>query len=219
MKLAHKLWLLLEDKMVEISEDKVRYNVKVNEISYKVELVKDDMDNNNIEDQESSVDICYDIIKSEYDYCVTRAEKLENKVYILLAACTFIFALLTAQIDKIGKVKFPSDCMELCVVIIYVITLIIAISSNVCMIILSVNLLKGIKFERIDEAILLTQGLLDESGTTVVKFIGRIYVQNTKRNNAILEKKYSQFNKCVVLFCIGTIAGVVLALLSSIICI
>lgn len=66
---------------------------------------------------------------------------------------------------------------------------------------------------------MLTQGLLDESDITAVKFIGRLYVQNTERNNAILEKKYFRFNKCVVLFCVGTIAGIVLALLSNIICV
>lgn len=204
---------------MERMENRVIYNVKVNEDAYQVELEKEVMTNSSFEVQESSANVCYEAIKSEYDYCVTRAEKLENKVYILLAACTFIFALLTSQIDKIGKMKFPSNCMELCIVILYVITLIIAIASNVLMIILSINLLKSTKFERIDEAILLTQGLLDESDITAVKFIGRLYVQNTERNNAILEKKYFRFNKCVVLFCVGTIAGIVLALLSNIICV
>ena len=183
-------------------ENRVIYNVKVNEDTYQVELEKKVMADSSFEVQESSANVCYEAIKSEYDYCVTRAEKLENKVYILLAACTFIFALLTAQIDKIGKMKFPSNCMELCIVILYVITLIIAIASNVLMIILSINLV----FFRI-------------SCLIGVKFIGRLYVQNTERNNAILEKKYFRFNKCVVLFCVGTIAGIVLALLSNIICV
>lgn len=200
-------------------ENRVIYNVKVNEDTYQVELGKKVMADSSFEVQESSANVCYEAIKSEYDYCVTRAEKLENKVYILLAACTFIFALLTAQIDKIGKMKFPSNRTELCIVLLYVITLIIAIASNVLMIILSINLLKSAKFERIDEAILLTQGLLDESDITAVKFIGRLYVQNTERNNAILEEKYSRFNKCAVLFCVCTIAGIVLALLSNIICV
>ena len=31
------------------------------------------------ESTESSADICFEAIKAEYDYCVTRAEKLENK--------------------------------------------------------------------------------------------------------------------------------------------
>ena len=62
-----------------------RYNVKVNDQIYQVEVA--DVEANTTNNEESSASICFEAIKAEYDYCVTRAEKLENKVYILLAAC------------------------------------------------------------------------------------------------------------------------------------
>ena len=74
----------------------IRYNVKVNDQIYQVDLEKDTT-TQGAEKTESSADICFEAIKAEYDYCVTRAEKLENKVYILLAACAFVFVLLTTQ--------------------------------------------------------------------------------------------------------------------------
>ena len=96
-----------------------RYNVKVNDQIYQVEVA--DVEANTTNNEESSASICFEAIKAEYDYCVTRAEKLENKVYILLAACAFIFVLLTTQIEKAGNVNLPQTKPELCGIIFYAI--------------------------------------------------------------------------------------------------
>ena len=56
----------------------IRYNVKVNDQIYQVDLERDTTIHD-AESTESSADICFEAIKAEYDYCVTRAEKLENK--------------------------------------------------------------------------------------------------------------------------------------------
>lgn len=92
----------------------IRYSVKVNDQIYQVDLEKDTTIHD-AESTESSADICFEAIKAEYDYCVTRAEKLENKVYILLAACAFVFVLLTTQIEKAGKLGVPQSGPELLV--------------------------------------------------------------------------------------------------------
>lgn len=96
----------------------IRYNVKVNDQIYQVDLERDTTIHD-AESTESSADICFEAIKAEYDYCVIRAEKLENKVYILLAACAFVFALLTTQIEKAGKLEVPQSGSELVGIIIY----------------------------------------------------------------------------------------------------
>lgn len=108
-----------------------KYNVKVDGQIYQVEV--NDAEINTTNNEESSASICFKAIKAEYDYCVTRAEKLENKVYILLAACAFIFVLLTTQIEKAGNVNLPQTKPELCGIIFYAILLVIAIVSNVVM--------------------------------------------------------------------------------------
>ena len=108
-----------------------KYNVKVDGQIYQVEV--NDAETNTTNNEDSSASICFEAIKAEYDYCVTRAEKLENKVYILLAACAFIFVLLTTQIEKAGNVNLPQTKPELCGIIFYAILLVIAIVSNVVM--------------------------------------------------------------------------------------
>lgn len=103
--------------------------MKVDGQIYQVEV--NDAEINTTNNEESSASICFEAIKAEYDYCVTRAEKLENKVYILLAACAFIFVLLTTQIEKAGNVNLPQTKPELCGIIFYAILLVIAIISNI----------------------------------------------------------------------------------------
>lgn len=108
----------------------IRYNVKVNDQIYQVDLERDTTIHN-AESTESSADICFEAIKAEYDYCVTRAEKLENKVYILLAACAFVFALLTTQIEKAGKLDVPQSGSKLLGIIIYTILLATVYKGNI----------------------------------------------------------------------------------------
>ena len=177
----------------------IRYNVKVNDQIYQVDLERDTTIHD-AESTESSADICFEAIKAEYDYCVTRAEKLENKVYILLAACAFVFALLTTQIEKAGKLDVPQSGSELIGIIIYTILLVVAVIS--------------VRFERLDAGLLLTEGVPDEKDTTAVRFIGRLYVQHTSKNNAVLEKDYTAFNRCVNAFCVSIVALIALAIIS-----
>ena len=191
----------------------IRYNVKVNDQIYQVDLERDTTIHD-AESTESSADICFEAIKAEYDYCVIRAEKLENKVYILLAACAFGFALLTTQIEKAGKLEVPQSGSELLEIIIYTILLVVAVISNVGMLVMTVSLLKSVRFERLDAGLLLTEGVPDEKGTTAVRFIGRLYVQHTSKNNAVLEKGYTAFNRCVNAFCVSIVALIVLTIIS-----
>ena len=137
-----------------------------------------------------------------------------NDTYILLAACAFVFALLTTQIQKAGKLEVPQSGSELLGIIIYTILLVVAVISNVGMLVMTVSLLKSVRFERLDSGLLLTEGVPDEKDTTAVRFIGRLYVQHTSKNNAVLEKGYTAFNRCVNAFCVSIVALIALAIIS-----
>ena len=49
----------------------IRYNVKINNHIYQVDLEKDTAVTQDAENIESSAEICFEAIKAEYDYCVT----------------------------------------------------------------------------------------------------------------------------------------------------
>lgn len=63
------------------------YTVKIEEMSSQKEQA------------ETAEDIAYSAFLSEYDHCVQRSEKLDNKVYILLTVCAFLFVLLIEKVD------------------------------------------------------------------------------------------------------------------------
>ena len=54
------------------------------------------------------------------------------------AACAFVFALLTTQIEKAGKLDVPQSGSELLGIIIYTILLVVAVISNVGMLVMTV---------------------------------------------------------------------------------
>ena len=150
--------------------------IKVNDQIYQVDLERDTTIHD-AESTESSADICFEAIKAEYDYCVTRAEKLENKVYILLAACAFVFALLTTQIEKAGKLDVPQSGSELLGIIIYTILLVVAVISNVGMLVMTVSLLKSVRFERMKSFRIKNIKSFKDSGKIEIKpitiFVGK----------------------------------------------
>lgn len=108
----------------------------------------------------------------------------------------------------------PQSGSELLGIIIYTILLVVAVISNVGMLVMTVSLLKSVRFERLDAGLLLTEGVPDEKDTTAVRFIGRLYVQHTSKNNAVLEKGYTAFNRCVNAFCVSIVALIALAIIS-----
>lgn len=87
-------------------------------------------------------------------------------------------------------------------------------TANVGMLVMSVSLLKSVRFERLDAGLLLTEGVPDEKDTTAVRFIGRLYVQHTSKNNVVLEKGYTAFNRCVNAFSVSIFALIALAIIS-----
>lgn len=121
---------------------------------------------------------------------------------------------LTTQIEKTGELGMPQSRSELLGIIIYVILLVVAVISNVGMLVMTVRLLKSVRFERLNSGLLLAEGVPDEKDTTAVRFIGRLYVQHTVNNNAVLEKGYTAFNKCVDAFCLSIVALIVLTIIS-----
>ena len=77
----------------------MKYTVIMNEIEYEVDVEKKDQIFSCNNEQEHSAELILTLIKSEYDHCVSRSEKLDNKIYILLTICAFVFAFFTSNLN------------------------------------------------------------------------------------------------------------------------
>lgn len=97
----------------------------------------------------------------EYDHCVQRSEKLDNKVYIILTVYAFLFVLLCDIIKKISDFSFPKNNSQLAWLIIYSIFLTLNVSLYIFTLIQLIHLLKGVSIKRFAPLIILKRQMID----------------------------------------------------------
>lgn len=104
----------------------------------------------NEENCDTSEDIVFDAMKEEYEHCVKRSEKLDNKIYILLTVCAFIFVLLTSIIEKASTFQMSQDMTKISLIIIYWLLLLVDVVIFCVLLEKLVVLLGSIEFQRLD---------------------------------------------------------------------
>lgn len=144
-----------------------------------------------------SEDLSYESTKAEYDHCVQRSEKLDNKVYILLTVYAFLFVLLCDIIKKISDFSFPNNKIQLVLIITYSVLLSLNVILYIFILIKLTHLLKGVSIERFKPQIILEKNMIDADSKAVAKYVCSRYNQCIDTNSNILEKRFKQFNLCV----------------------
>lgn len=190
----------------------MEYKVQIDDNSYVVEIKEVPT---RMEQDKTAEDIAYSAFLSEYDHCVQRSEKLDNKVYILLTVCAFLFVLLTSVISEAGKFRFPESGLALGLIIAYVVFLIGNVGIYVLMLVKLVGLLRSVSFARFDTSEILTGNLISETPATVSRYIGTKYVRCINHNNAVIEERYKKFNFCVKLMVADVVLSIILALICT----
>ena len=122
------------------------YTVNVDEKTYHITVEHNN--NPSINHTDFSEELSYESTKAEYDHCVQRSEKLDNKVYILLTVYAFLFVLLCDIIKKISCFSFPGNKTQLALIITYSIFLTLDIILYIFTLIKLIHLLKGVAIER-----------------------------------------------------------------------
>ena len=144
-----------------------------------------------------SLDYCFSVAQTEYEHGVSRAAKLDNKVYILLTVCAFIFSTLNGFIMKISRIapleEEWSDYQKL-VQVHYENVVILATVSFLIALIMLVILLTNIKFYRLDSQLTLKMDLFAKPRKTCSKFLCVKYIQATNKNMNKLDFRYKIFN-------------------------
>lgn len=161
-------------------------------------------------DINTNSDLCYEIAKTEYEHCVQRSEKLDNKVYILLTVCAFIFAMLTGAIDQIGITHV--GCKNTILILAFYIVLVLNILSFLMLIISLIYLLSGVKILRFDSSEILSKNMVTADRNQVIRYVCIKYEKARMHNNDLLEKRYQKLNASIR----RLIVSVVLLLLVSI---
>ena len=172
-----------------------QYIVNVNDKSYNISVESQFQQTSN--DTNYSENLSYESTKAEYDHCVQRSERLDNKVYIILTVYAFIFVLLCDILKKIGDFSFPKDQIQLALIIVYSILLTFNSMLYIFTLIQLTSLLKGVSIQRFSPEKVLERDMVNVNSITVARYVCSRYTQCIDTNNNILEKRFKKFNLCV----------------------
>ena len=148
---------------------------------------------------ETGEDVSMEACRNEYDHCIERSAKLDNKVYILLTVCAFLFVMLSEIIKKVGKLKLPDNKVHFIVDGGYIVLLTVNVAVFILLLMELIHLLRGIKLMRFDSAEILERDTISQDKETTIRFICMHYEQCKSYNNSLIEKQYEKFNGCVKL--------------------
>lgn len=188
----------------------MRYKVTTGEKEYEVAV--------EIIDEEPSkalcdmgADVSLSVAQNEYNHCFERSAKLDNKVYILLTVCAFLFVMLSEAIKQLAKFIIPTTRCQLFIGGGYVAILTLNVTAFIIMLVKLIKLLRGIELKRFDSYEILNKDMIRAEKKQTIHYVCMIYEQCRDYNNRLIEIQYKEFNKCVKLM----VTSVILLLVSA----
>lgn len=175
---------------------------------------KEDKSDNEIVNNDPAMVL--EISRTEYEHSVKRLDRFDNKVYILLTVCAFIFVMLTSAIGNIGETKIPETCVGWIVVVIYIGVVVAAIIMTVALLKGLIGALSSIALHRLDSPDITDYNMALADRNQVARYVIGIYEQSTKINNGLINEKYKTVDQCVNLL-IKTVIVLIVATCISIV--
>lgn len=162
-----------------------------------------------------TTEICYHIALIEYEHCIKRMERLDNKIYIMLTVCAFIFVAFSNTIVSLGKIKYPSNSINWFVVGIFLLGVVSCMYMLAQLIVRLIRALATIQISRFDSAEILNRSMVFLDSKKVVEYVIARYEKDAEINNELIDKKYKQVDHCVDLLANTVISLIVLMLFSN----
>ena len=173
---------------------------------HKQQLSQEDLDR---------ISLCVESARLEYEHSFRRAERLDNKVYILLTVCAFIIVLLTGAINRISEIEVFNFCQS-GLVAAYDIVLILSILLTLALLIILIKSLSGKEFKRYDTDKILEKNLLSEyDGKTIARYTIMKYEKARDHNNDVVSKQFKWVNLSVYMLIAVVILLMTLTLMGN----
>lgn len=180
-----------------------KYIVKLKRKTGEKETISDDDDQKYDTDSMSlypvknDPNLCWEIALTEYEHCIRRSERLDNKIYILLTVCGFIFVLLTGVIQEMSTLKWAKNTLEMIVITFYFILVLMATIAFVFLLAWLIRALSSIRLIRFDSTEVLERNMTHVDSAQVSKYVVALYEKARSHNNEQIDKRYKIVNRCV----------------------
>lgn len=186
------------------------------ERNYRIRVLnKVTIEMDNIPEIENDPNLCYQTTLVEYEHCIRRSDRLDNKVYILLTVCAFIFVMLTNGIGRIADIRFPHSLCEALIACAYSVLIIIASLCVVSLLKGLIALLASVNIKRFDSSEIMERDMVRADKTRVAKYIISLYEEARAINNKEIEKRYEALNKCIKTLICSVILLVFISILGN----
>ena len=208
------LFLVVVLKIEEKEEYFMRYKVTTCEEEYEVTVEELDEEYPKLS-CDTGDDASLTVAQNEYNYCFERSVKLDNKVYILLTVCAFLFVMLSEAIKKLSEFAIPISRCQLYGERGYIALLTMNIAAFVILLFKLIKLLRGIELMRFDSYEILHRDMIRADKKQTIQFVCMVYEKCRNYNNQLIERQYEQFNTSVKLIEANVILLLVLAIYRS----
>lgn len=194
----------------EMGEYFMRYKVNTGEKEFEVAVeVIDEEPSKALCD--TGADVSLTIAQNEYNHCFERSAKLDNKIYILLTVCAFLFVMLSDAIKKLSEFTIPTTRCQLLIEGGYIALLTLNVTEFIFMLVKLIKLLRGVELSRFDSYEILNKDMIRAEKEQTIHYVCMVYEKCRDYNNRLIEIQYRKFNKCVKLM----VANVILLLVSA----
>lgn len=156
---------------------------------------------------ESDSNLCYQIALQEYEHCVKRLQRLDNKIYILLTVCAFLFTRITNAIGLINEISFPVNIMDWLFLCLYLFLLLYCSISIIQLLYSLIKALSSIKMDRFDSSEILEKNMVFADKRKVIEYVIIKYEQARDKSNTLIDKRYIKID-----YCVKTLKNLVVAL-------
>lgn len=131
----------------------------------------------------------------EYQNQFDRSNKLDNKVYIAITFCGFIFVFITGLFSGISAVRRPQNGLELIVTILYLLTCTAVMVSYVYVLIFFMRLLQPEQIIRMDPEKLERKKLENMNDEEACTCLIQLYRATINENLIKLKIRCNEFTK------------------------
>lgn len=188
----------------------MRYKVTTGEEEYEVTVTAIDEEPSKAP-CDAGDDASLTVVQNEYNHCFERSAKLDNKVYILLTVCAFLFVMLSEAIKMLSELTIPTTRCQLLIGGGYITLLTLNVTAFIIMLVKLIKLLRGIELMRFDSFEILHRDMVRADKKQAIHYVCMVYEKCRDYNNQLIELQYKQFNKCVKLM----VTTVILLLVSA----
>ena len=144
----------------------------------------------------SSIEMCLEISKLEYEYSFRRAEKFDNKVYILLTVCGFMFVMFMNAVSNIGEIDIFSPFKSNWILA-YDILIVLCVTGMITILVRLVYALSGLKLKRHDSKLILQGNMISKSPRDIALFTIMHYETAKSYNNKQIGERYKSLELSV----------------------